>query len=252
VHHFTADLSTPVASPFLLRDLLAGCILRMMSARLARPAAAAARRTVPRAAVRSYAAAAEVNSKPPVALFGVDGTYANALYTAAAKTNSLDSVSKALTSLNQILKSDPKLPVILHAPTLSASDKSQIIAELEKHTGGADKGGTLKNFLNTLAENNRLGILEGVCDKFGTLMSAYRGEIQMTVTSAAKLDDKLLKRLETAISKSEHSQGKKLKVVTKINPDILGGLVVEVGERTIDFSVASKISRMNKMLTDIV
>jgi len=224
----------------------------MISSRLARPAAAAVRRTVLKTARRGYAAPTEVNSKPPVALFGVDGTYASALYTAAAKTNSLDSVSKALTSLNQILKTDHKLPVILHAPTLSASDKSQIIAELEKHTGGADKGGTLKNFLNTLAENNRLGILEGVCDKFGTLMSAYKGEIEMLVTSAAKLDDKLLKRLETAVAKSDYSQGKKLKVLTKVNPDILGGLVVEVGERTIDYSVASKISRMNKMLTDTV
>jgi len=224
----------------------------MMSSRLARPAAAAARRTVPRTAIRGYAAPAAADSKPPVPLFGVDGTYASALYTAAAKTNALDSVSKALTSLNQILKSDTKLPSILSAPTLTDGDKSQIIAELEKHTGGADKGGTVKNFLNTLAENNRLGILEGVCDKFGTLMSAYKGEIELLITSAAKLDDKMLKRLETAVSKSDYSQGKKLKVVTKINPDILGGLVVEVGERTIDYSVASKISRMNKMLTDIV
>ncbi len=109
-------------------------------------------------------------------------------YTAAAKTNALDSVSKALISLNQILKSDTKLPIILRAPTLSDGDKSQIIQELEKHTGGADKGGTVKNFLQTLAENNRLGILEGVCDKFSTLMSAYKGEIELVITSASVRD----------------------------------------------------------------
>jgi len=62
----------------------------------------------------------------------------------------------------------------------------------------------------------------------------------------------MLKRLESAISKSEFSQGKKLKVVSKVNPDILGGLVVEVGERTIDMSVSGKIARMNKMLTDSI
>lgn len=62
----------------------------------------------------------------------------------------------------------------------------------------------------------------------------------------------MLKRLENAVSKSEYSQGKKLKVTTKVNPDILGGLIVEIGERTIDYSVASKISRMNKMLTEAV
>ena len=62
----------------------------------------------------------------------------------------------------------------------------------------------------------------------------------------------MLKRLESAVSKSEYSQGKKLKVTTKVNPDILGGLVVEIGERTIDYSVASKISKMNKLLSEAV
>jgi len=223
-----------------------------MSSRLARPAVAAARRTVPKTAFRGYAAAASVDSKPPVPLYGIDGTYASALYTAAAKSSALDSVSKALISLNQVLKTDTKLPEILRAPTLTASDKSQIVAELEKHTGGGDKGGTVKNFLNTLAENNRLGILESVCDDFEQLMSAHRGEIELVITSAAKLDDKLIKRLETAIAKSQYSQGKKMKVVTKIKPDIIGGLVVEIGDRTIDYSVAAKISKMNKMLTDLV
>ncbi|KAK4946257.1 ATP synthase F0 subcomplex subunit OSCP atp5 [Elasticomyces elasticus] len=223
----------------------------MMSSRLMRPAFAAARSTATRTAIRTYAAPA-ADTKPPVALFGLDGTYANALYTAAAKQNVLDPTSKAISSLTQILKSDPKLQTIIAAPTLSDSDKSQIVAELEKHTGGADKSGTVKNFLSALAENNRLGLLEGVCEKFGTLISASKGEVELTVTSAAKLDDKLLKRLETAIGKSEYSQGRKLKTVTRVNPDILGGLVVEIGERTIDLSVSGKISRLNKLLEDAV
>ncbi|OCT48656.1 ATP synthase subunit 5, mitochondrial [Cladophialophora carrionii] len=224
----------------------------MMSARLMRPAFAAARRTAPRTAIRTYAAPAAADTKPPVPLFGLDGTYANALYTAAAKQGSLDPTAKAISSLLQILKTDAKLPQILLAPMLSDSDKSQIIAELEKHTGGADKSGTVKNFLQALGENNRLGLLEGVCEKFGTLISAAKGELELVVTSAAKLDEKTLRRLETAISKSEYSQGKKLKVVSKVNPDILGGLIVEIGERTIDLSVSSKISRLNKMLTETV
>jgi len=200
--------------------------------------------------------------------------------------------------LSDVFKKDPKLPVILTAPTLTPGDKSQIVQELQRHMGGADKGDTVKNFLNTLAENNRLGILEGVCEKFSTLMGAYRGEVDLTITSATvctlswdelplrkcqiwlfdkskKLDSKFIQRLETAVAKSEYSQGKKLKVVPKvgdrtiqtvaadslvldwspfpqINPDIMGGLIVEVGDRTIDRAVSSKISRMNKALTDVL
>lgn len=100
------------------------------------------------------------------------------------KQSALDPTAKAISSLHSILKTDPKLQTILDAPTLSDADKSQIIAELEKHTGGQDKSNTVKNFLGALAENNRLSLLEGVCEKFGILMSAARGEIELTITTA--------------------------------------------------------------------
>lgn len=90
-----------------------------------------------------------------------------------------------MASLGGILKSDKKLQGILAAPTLSEQDKSQIVAELEKHTGGQDKSNTIKNFLAALAENNRLALLEGICDKFGVLMSATRGEMELTITTAS-------------------------------------------------------------------
>lgn len=200
---------------------------------------------------RNYAQAASVqDSKPPVPLYGLDGTYASALYTAAVKSSSLDSTSKSFAALSEVFKKDAQLPVILTAPTLTPGDKSQIIQELQKHMGGQDKGDTVKNFLKTLADNNRLGLLQGVCEKFTTLMGAARGELDLTITSASKLDPKTLQRLETAVAKSEYSQGKKLKVVPKVNPEIKGGLVVEIGDRTIDLSVSSKIAKMNKLLTD--
>lgn len=98
------------------------------------------------------------------------------------KTSSLEPTATALGKLGGLVEKDPKLATILGAPTLSADDKSAIIAELEKSTGAS--GETVKNFLRTLAENNRLSLLGGVCAKFGELMSASRGEVEMTVTSA--------------------------------------------------------------------
>lgn len=112
-------------------------------------------------------------------------------------------------------KKDAKLQTILSAPTLSPEDKQQIVAELQKTTNSTDK--TVKQFLETLAANNRLSILEGVSEKFGTLMSAARGEVEMTITSASPLDAKVVRQLETAVSKSSFvGQGKKLKVVPKV------------------------------------
>ncbi|KAF2205651.1 OSCP-domain-containing protein [Delitschia confertaspora ATCC 74209] len=203
-------------------------------------------------ASRSYAAAAAApNTKPPVALFGIDGTYASALYTAAAKSSALEPTAKALDNLSAVFKKDSKLSSLVGAPTLNAEDKQQIVAELQKHIGAQDKEGVVKNLLITMAENNRLGALESVCEQFGVLMGAARGEVELVVTSAAPLDNKTLSRLETAVSKSQYvGQGKKLKVVSKVNPDIRGGLIVEIGDRTIDLSVSAKMAKMNKLLKD--
>lgn len=118
-------------------------------------------------------------------------------------------------NFNATFKKDAQLQKILTAPTLSIEDKQQIVAELQKSTGVTDK--TVQNFLETLAEKNRLSILEGVSAKFATLMSASRGEVEMTITSASPLDAKVVRQLETAVGKSSFiGQGKKLKVVPKV------------------------------------
>ena len=100
------------------------------------------------------------------------------------KTSALDSTSKALATLSEVFKKEARLNSILTAPTLTPDDKFQIIQELQKHMGALDKGDTVKNFLQTLADNNRLSILEAVCEKFATLMVAARGELDLTITSA--------------------------------------------------------------------
>lgn len=185
-----------------------------------------------------------------------------------------------MTALGNLYAKDAKLATVLATPTLTDADKSIIVAELQKSIGAAGANETVKNFLAALAENNRLALLKDVCDKFAELISASRGEVEMVVTSTQVcvtfyrhslhrcsytptsarsyanrliqlLDSKTLARLETAVSKSQYvGQGKKLTVTNKVNPDILGGLVVEIGDRTIDLSVSSKIAKMNKLLTD--
>ncbi|CEI63932.1 hypothetical protein FVEN_g9227 [Fusarium venenatum] len=216
------------------------------AARVAAPQRALALRAAP---VRSFAAAAQSDVKSPVSVFGVDGTYASALYTAAVKTSSVDAASDALIKLGALIEKDPKLVSVLRTPTLADADKKAIVDELVKQINTKDE--TVKNFLATLAENNRLGLIPGVVDKFSTIISAARGEVELTVTSAQPLDKRTLNRLETAVAKSSYvGQGKKLKVTNEVNPDIVGGLVVEVGDRTIDLSVSSRIAKMNKLLTD--
>ncbi|CAH0001604.1 unnamed protein product [Clonostachys byssicola] len=218
----------------------------LRSVRAAAPQRALALRSTP---VRSFAAAASADVKPPKAVFGLDGTYATALYTAASKSSALDPTANAITKLGALLEKDAKLASILSAPTLTPKDKSDIVAELTKQAGASDP--TVKNFLETLAENNRLGLLGGVCQKFSELVAAARGEVELKITSAQGLDNRTLNRLSNAVSKSAYvGPGKTLKVTNSVNPEIVGGLVVEIGDRTIDLSVSARIAKMNKLLTD--
>ena len=92
--------------------------------------------------------------------------------------------ARALAALAGVLKCEPALAAQLRAPALGAADKTTLVGRLQKQAG-ADRDGVLRNFLATLADNNRLGVLEGVCDKFEVLMSAFRGEVELVVTSAA-------------------------------------------------------------------
>jgi F-type H+-transporting ATPase subunit O len=204
-----------------------------------------------RMAARSYAsAAANQDVQLPVKLFGLDGSYASALYVAAAKTNELSTAEKAVNALKDILSKDNKLQTILSNPSLTGSDKKIVIDTLSKAAGG-DKITT--NFLATLAENNRLSILGDVLKQFDILSDAANGRVEATVTSVEPLDAKTLARLEKAIAGSSLvGKGKTLNIKNKVVPDIKGGLIVEVGDRTVDASVAAKLTRLNKLLNDSI
>lgn len=100
------------------------------------------------------------------------------------KSSALEPTAKALATLGNLVEKDAKLAAILSTPTLTDADKTAIVAELQKEMGSSASNETVKNFLGTLAHYNRLSILKGVAEKFGVLMAASRGEVEMTVRSA--------------------------------------------------------------------
>ncbi|KAF6072712.1 ATP synthase delta (OSCP) subunit family protein [Candida albicans] len=178
---------------------------------------------------RSLASAAK-STKPPIQLFGIDGTYANALYSATIQQSDMAQTYKSLEKIENVIKGDPQLKNALTNPSLTKDDRVAIAKSVANDLS-LDK--TTANFLTVLAENNRLG-------NFST-----------KVTSAKPLESKILKRLQTSIGKSSFvGEGKTLKLTNQVNPEILGGLVVEVGDRTVDVSIANKVARLNQTLRD--
>ncbi|AOW03978.1 OSCP/delta subunit of ATPase [Yarrowia lipolytica] len=196
---------------------------------------------------RTMATKAAAPVKVPVQLFGLDGTYATALYTAAAKESDLSKTEGSLAKLRDVFAQQPEVAQIVSNPTLSHEDKQTVVNVLSQAVGG-DK--TLTNFLTVISDNNRLALIPGIIEKFETLVNASKGLVEATVTSASELDKKTVNRIQAAIAGSSFVGEGELKLNLKVNPDILGGLIVEVAERTVDVSVASKIARLNHVLSE--
>lgn len=199
--------------------------------------------------LRTLATAAK-STRPPIQLFGIDGTYALALYTAAATDSSVDKVFALLGKVREVVDGDKQLAEFLTNPTLTRDDRSAVILALTLLLK-LDK--TVGNFLNVLAENNRLTEFEGIYSQFLVLNDAYKGVVEAKVTLAKPLDLKILRRLQQAISKlTLVGEGKTLNITNEVNADILGGLVVEVNERTVDLSVSGKVAKLNQTLSELI
>lgn len=194
---------------------------------------------------RGYAKSAKV----PVQLFGLDGTYATALYEASAKDSSIESTAKVLDGLKKLFKSDPQSETILIDPSLTTEAKKEVISIVNDKVSG-DK--VTKGFLEVLAQNNRLDILKDIMTQFEVLNNAHKGIVEATVTSAQELDSKTLRRLNSAISGSKYVSGKTLELKNVVDPEIKGGLIVSIGDRTVDLSVASKLLKYNSLLNESI
>lgn len=194
--------------------------------------------------VRGYATANLVKPKG-VQLFGVDGRYAHALFSAASKKNTLAQVEKELAEVKKRAVDDKAFANFLANPTLSRAEKSAAAQAMMKNKKYSE---TTINFFGALAENNRLSNTEGIIESFDTLMRAHRNEVSVKVVSAAKLQAPHVKSLEAAL-KGFAKNGEKLNIDYVVDPAILGGLVVSIGDKHVDMSITNQITKVTKALS---
>lgn len=147
--------------------------------------------------VRSMSSSAAV--KPPIQLFGLDGRYATALYSAATKMKQLESVEKELVQVQNAIKQKPKLREVIISPIIN---RALLQATLKDVGAKANLSAATTNLLMLLAENGRLTKIDGVINAFKQLMSAHRGEVVCEVTTARQLSDAQRKDLQRALAVS--------------------------------------------------
>ncbi|XP_042208033.1 ATP synthase subunit O, mitochondrial-like [Homarus americanus] len=196
----------------------------------------------------STSVAAKQLVQPPVQVFGLEGRYATALYSAASKEKALDAVDKDMKVFSGLLKTDLQLKEFLLNPLLSKELKQQALdSVMTKKKANA----LTANLFGALTENGRLSNVEGVIGAFETIMAAVRGEVLCEVTTAKPLDAIMKKELESSL-KAFLQPGESLQLTLKVDPSIIGGMLVSVGDKYIDMSMATKINRYTGLLQQAV
>lgn len=164
--------------------------------------------------------------------------YANALVDAAEGAGALAKVEKDIADLQAMVEACDDLVAVIRSPLLPQDKMLGVVDAL------ADKAKfnvVTKNFLGVLVQNRRLGVLEAIMDGFNGELSARRGEVRVDVQVAQDISAKQKKALEDVLSKAI---GKDVAVNARVEPSILGGMIVTVGSQMIDNSVARKLARL--------
>ncbi len=179
--------------------------------------------------------------KPPLDLHGLHARYANATYVAASKGNMLETVENELAGVKLTASKSAAFKSFLENPLISRDDKEKGIADMFE---GKVSVVTL-NLMMTLAGNARLAEAPKIADTYSQLMKAKRGEVEATIISADPLTKAQQSAVEAAM-KSQVGAGKKVILSTEVDPSILGGLQVQIGDQFLDLSVGSKIDSISR------
>uniref|UniRef100_A0AC34RKG1 ATP synthase subunit O, mitochondrial n=1 Tax=Panagrolaimus sp. JU765 TaxID=591449 RepID=A0AC34RKG1_9BILA len=182
--------------------------------------------------------------KTPIQVHGVEGRYASALYTAAYKQKSLETVEKDLKQIKDLYNTNKQFKDFVRDPTLKAHNKKTAIQAISKSLNISKEAA---NLVELLAENGRLSKLEAVINAFETIMRAHKGELFVQVTSAEPLSKKHESALSDALQKFA-KDGQKLHITFATKPSIIGGLVVTIGDKYVDLSIASRIKKYTEAL----
>lgn len=161
----------------------------------------------------------------------------------------LKHVETDLAGVRTAIANEPLISDFFTNPVLSAKDKTASIDALLKKASPKGASELTKNFFEVLADNGRLYESEKVLADFAEIMGAHRGEVKVTITSAEPLEKDIMRRLETTLKGSALAgAGKTLIIENKVNEAVLGGLVVDFGDKTVDLSVASRVNQLNASL----
>jgi F-type H+-transporting ATPase subunit delta len=169
-----------------------------------------------------------------------DRTYARALYDAAAERGRVKEVQAEIAMVASAMAELPQLRSVVGNPQLDAGSK---VAVLEAAVGEPDE--LVSNFLRLLAEKGRAGSIEGIHAELERMIANAEGQLSVTLTTAYELSDEEAGEI---VERIERASGRRLEAVRKVDPALIGGIVLQAGSLRADASVRGRLDRMKQEL----
>jgi F-type H+-transporting ATPase subunit delta len=178
-------------------------------------------------------------------LSGMAGRYATALFDLALEEHALDSVKADLDRFDSLLTESADLTRLVRSPVFSSEDQVRALSAV---LGLVEIRGLATQFLLTVASNRRLFAVRDIIKAYRALVARHRGEVAAQVTLAAPASEYHLAAIKDALSSVT---GKDVQVDVKIDPAIIGGLVVKLGSRMVDSSLRTKLNMMKHAMKEV-
>ena len=175
---------------------------------------------------------------------GVAGRYATALFDLARDANSIDTVKADLERFDALVAESADLARLVRSPVFSADEQLNALSIVLERAG---IGGLAANFLKLVTKNRRLFAVQDMVRAFGNLVAQHRGETTAEVTVAEAIRDDHVAALRNAL---KAVSGKEVDLKIKIDPAIIGGLVVKLGSRMIDSSLRTKLNSIKHAMKE--
>ena len=172
-------------------------------------------------------------------------SYAIALYELSKESSELDRVEDGMKSLKKLLDESSDFKEMVLNPTLTKEDKKNVIFAI------SDKNNfslILKKFLGLIAIKNRLFFLGKIITSFLDLASENKGELKAKLVSSKKLSIEEQKEIQNELSKDFKSP---LKIDYKHDPDLIAGLIIQVGSVMVDTSIKTKLKKLEKNMLEV-
>ena len=170
--------------------------------------------------------------------------YAEALFEVAKEKGKLDTIRDQLGRVADALERDRELAVFFFSPYFSTAEKRDGIA---RAISGAEP--ELINFLELLVEKHRMPVIFRIRRRFDELWAEEKRQLDVTLTSAIELDPEVVERVRAEI---ERQTDRKVQLRSRVDEDVVGGLVLRVGDRVLDASLRSKLEKLRKEVAQAV